>query len=208
MAPAKPAPGQWELIALQEAAVGDDCPYEAHGPSDSLASCEAACQADSACNVINWSASIPDCVFRVCSDPAHPQLTPYSDYSVYAYPTPKSSAMVTTWHTDTAVMMVLCNSDAVCQGITSTGLLLANATALVPTPGVSTWVKNSAAGAPAATEPAAATSPRSTAATYGVPPLRSHSTRGVPHATTADVLVTPAAYTGGVPPPRVVRVAA
>ena len=57
-------------------AVGADCPFDAHGPTESLEICQDACVNDGSCNVVNWNPDIPDCVFRTCSDPLHPQLSP------------------------------------------------------------------------------------------------------------------------------------
>lgn len=65
------------------AATGPDCPYLSHGPATNLSVCEAACADDGSCNAINWNPTIPDCVFRSCVDPMHPQLSPAPGYSVY-----------------------------------------------------------------------------------------------------------------------------
>lgn len=74
----------WKQVGADgTAAVGSDCPYEAHGPADSLATCQSACAGDGSCNVINFNPVIPDCVFRVCSDPMNPQLSPAPNYTVW-----------------------------------------------------------------------------------------------------------------------------
>lgn len=65
------------------AATGPDCPFLQRGPSDNLTVCEQACAADGTCNVINFNPTLPDCVFRACADPLHPQLSPNDGYSVY-----------------------------------------------------------------------------------------------------------------------------
>ena len=66
-----------------------DCPYIAHGDGDSLAACEASCGLDSACNVINYNAGGGDCVFRACTDPANPKISPTDGYRVYGTTSPK-----------------------------------------------------------------------------------------------------------------------
>lgn len=66
------------------AAVGSDCPFLTRYTSyPNITSCEQACDADASCNVVNFNPSIPDCVFRACTNPLNPQLTPYDGYSVY-----------------------------------------------------------------------------------------------------------------------------
>jgi hexosaminidase len=65
------------------AATGPDCPFLTRGPNSNLSACEAGCDADGSCNVVNWNPTIPDCVFRACTDPTNPALSPYPGYSVY-----------------------------------------------------------------------------------------------------------------------------
>ena len=75
----------WNFIGGPNlAAVGPDCPFITRSESiPNITACESACDADAACNVVNFNPSIPDCVFRACTDPLNPQLTPYDGYSVY-----------------------------------------------------------------------------------------------------------------------------
>ena len=77
----------WTRVGtMGQAAVGPDCPYTGHGPDASLKACQAACVSAGAatCTDINWSPSTPDCVYRRCTDPAHPALSPADGYEVYA----------------------------------------------------------------------------------------------------------------------------
>lgn len=82
---APPAPPRWAPVpgSAGMGAVGDDCPFLAHGPTGSLAACEAGCVATEGCNAVNWSPSTPDCVYRACLDPVHPSLSPAPGYSVF-----------------------------------------------------------------------------------------------------------------------------
>jgi hexosaminidase len=65
------------------AATGPDCPFLTRAVADNVTACQAACDGDGACNVINWNPAIPDCVFRACTDPLAPVLSPYDGYSVW-----------------------------------------------------------------------------------------------------------------------------
>lgn len=141
--PPRPAVA-WVPIANGSAAVGSDCPFEAHGDSSSLAACEAACAGDPMCNLVNWSPSIPDCVFRICSNPLKPQLTPYPDYDVYAYPSAASDVMVTTWNTDPTVLASMCDMDPLCAGFTSDGMLTTSTQGAAPKSGVTLYTKKAA----------------------------------------------------------------
>ena len=81
----------WSQVgAMNQAAVGPDCPYTQHGPDASLAVCQKACVSAGAgvCTDINWSPSINDCVFRRCADPLHPTLSPADGYEVFAVTRP------------------------------------------------------------------------------------------------------------------------
>jgi hypothetical protein len=76
----------WTQVCQGCVAVGSDCRYLAHGDGSSLDACQASCQGMDGCNVINWSPSISDCVFRVCSNPLAPATSPDPAYAVYAIP--------------------------------------------------------------------------------------------------------------------------
>jgi hypothetical protein len=67
-----------------EGAQSSDCPYVMHGPGDSLSICLNACANLDACTDVNWNPSIGDCVFRRCTDPLNPTLTPADGYVVWA----------------------------------------------------------------------------------------------------------------------------
>ncbi len=72
------------------AATGLDCPYTGHGPDGSLDVCKAACVSagGAVCTDINYNPFIPDCVFRKCVDPNHPNATPAPGYQVFAVSRP------------------------------------------------------------------------------------------------------------------------
>lgn len=72
------------------AATGLDCPYTGHGPDSSLDVCKAACVSagGAVCTDINYNPFIPDCVFRKCVDPNHPNATPAPGYQVFAVSRP------------------------------------------------------------------------------------------------------------------------
>jgi lysophospholipase L1-like esterase len=76
----------WTLIGSNVGATSDDCPYLLHGTGTTLEDCESGCIQSPLCNVINFNPTSKDCVYRACSDPLHPKLTPSSGYSVYAIP--------------------------------------------------------------------------------------------------------------------------
>ena len=80
-----PVPPRWAPVpgSAGMAATGDDCPFLAHGPTLSLAACEAGCDGAEGCNAVNWSPSTPDCVYRACLSPASPALFPAPGYSVF-----------------------------------------------------------------------------------------------------------------------------
>lgn len=137
-----PAPPVFHQIGgANEAAVSPDCPYTAHGDGSSLANCQAACGADPVCNAINWNPSIGDCVFRACSNPAAPTLTPTDGYSVFTTTTSKGAGMLAAWHKDPAVLRALCDADPACAGFSSRGILKSNVTAPVAANGVTLYVK-------------------------------------------------------------------
>ena len=73
------------LLGKDVAATGNDCPYSGHGPDSSLEVCQTSCASagGDVCTNINWNPIIPDCVFRRCTDPLHPNLTSQPGYSVF-----------------------------------------------------------------------------------------------------------------------------
>ena len=90
VAGAHPPPANFTLVAENSAAGGAACPFEGWGPGDSLRDCEQACAEDANCTTINYNAHTGDCVFRVCADPAHPNITgPAPGYNVYTTTAPK-----------------------------------------------------------------------------------------------------------------------
>ena len=87
---------KWAQVSgKDEAATGADCPYTGHGPDGSLAGCQAACVSAGAavCTDINFSPTVPDCVFRRCADPLHPALAPAVGYVVWAVTRPTIPAL-------------------------------------------------------------------------------------------------------------------
>lgn len=90
---------KWKEVGRNKAAVSSDCLYVQHGPSKTLAECEAACANQTLCNAINYNAEIPDCVFRACRDPEDPELTRTSGYDCYTIskkfvPMPSNASLV------------------------------------------------------------------------------------------------------------------
>ena len=64
---------------------GITCPFGGWGEGASLAACETSCVEDAACNAVNWSPAISDCVFRVCPPlPQPPPSAPAPGYTAYA----------------------------------------------------------------------------------------------------------------------------
>ena len=86
---AHPPPINFFLVANDSAAGGADCPFEGWGPGASLQDCELACFEDANCTTINFDAHSGDCVFRICSDPARPAVSPNAGYNVYSTVQPK-----------------------------------------------------------------------------------------------------------------------
>jgi len=76
--------GPFQPLGVNVSATGDDCAYLNHGPADNATVCEAACDSTAACNLVNFSPSIPDCVLRACVNPLAPELSPDPGYSVFA----------------------------------------------------------------------------------------------------------------------------
>ena len=96
-----------------------------------------------ACNAVNFNAGSKDCELRLCTDPAHPTLSPDAGYSVWANIAPGSSPILTSpWHSDEGVMAFLCDSTPACRGFTSRGSLLTDVSYLVPTPGSNVFTKS------------------------------------------------------------------
>ena len=85
---------KWTLQGKDVAAVSPDCPYSGHGPDASLEGCQAACVSagGDVCTTLNWNPTLPDCVFRRCADPAHPNLTATPGYSVFSVQRPAVTA--------------------------------------------------------------------------------------------------------------------
>ena len=86
--------GTWSQIGGQNVgATGVDCPYTQHGPGNTLEVCQRACNSAGAqvCTDINYNSAIGDCVFRRCSDPLHPVLSPADGYVVWAITRPEVS---------------------------------------------------------------------------------------------------------------------
>lgn len=82
---------RWKLVSgPDQAATGPDCPYTGHGPDGSLAACQAACVSAGAavCTDINFSPTVPDCVYRRCEAPLAPALSSAPGYVVYAVTRP------------------------------------------------------------------------------------------------------------------------
>ena len=77
------AANTWLGYGDNMAAVSPDCPYTAHGDGNSLPGCFASCIANPQCNFVNADVSSDggDCVHRLCTDPAHANVTRTMDYS-------------------------------------------------------------------------------------------------------------------------------
>jgi hypothetical protein len=145
---------QWVQVpgSTNKAAMGDDCPWVAKGPS-TLAGCQAGCDAVSGCNAFNWNAG--DCEWRSCVDPLHPVLSDYPGWTVYGNANAGKMPVITrAWHTDVAALAFLCDATPGCEGFNSNGKLTSNATTLQPAPGITFYVKG---GAPPAVAEGAAT---------------------------------------------------
>ena len=84
---AAPNADNWTFFGNDVGAVGPDCPYIDHGDGSSLTQCQASCVDNIGCNTINYNDGIHDCVFRECTDAAHPTLSPAQGYSVWALTT-------------------------------------------------------------------------------------------------------------------------
>ena len=131
------------------AAVGADCPFTEHGDGSSLAGCEASCLAADAsrCNAVNFSPSNADCVWRECTDPLHPALSPgYGDYSYYGLNSTRSELILTAWHADVGVLSGLCAADPSCGGFSAAGQLYRGVGSTRAAPGVTLYVKKTARG--------------------------------------------------------------
>jgi hypothetical protein len=85
---------------------------------------------------------VPDCVFRECTDPLHPQLSPGNgDYSFYGLNSTRSALIMTAWHNDVGVLSALCAADTACAGFTSDGKLYTDFSQTVASPGRTLYVK-------------------------------------------------------------------
>ena len=106
-----------------DAAVGPDCPFTQHGDgANGLAACQASCLAADAsqCNAVNYSPTMQDCVWRVCVDPLHPQLSPgNADYAYWGTNSTGSSFITDAWHTSADVLAALCAADPDCAGFST-----------------------------------------------------------------------------------------
>jgi alpha-N-acetylglucosaminidase len=130
--------------SVGQAAVSGDCPFTNHGDGSSLVNCQANClTAPDRCNAINYSPSNKDCVWRMCSDPLHPILSPgYGDYSYYGLNETASSKIMTSWHTDIGILSQLCLSDPACNGFASDGSVITDVSRTIPMSGVNLYVRN------------------------------------------------------------------
>ena len=90
-----PSPAQaFRLVANNSAATSSDCVFVGQGDDTTLASCEASCWQQGACNAVNYAFQRAgasrgrgtDCVLRQCANAMAPQLTPYPGFAVYATP--------------------------------------------------------------------------------------------------------------------------
>lgn len=124
------------------AAVSADCPYTGKGDGSSLPNCETSCIASASCTAINWNAGIGDCVFRLCANPLHPQISPgYPGYTTFGLNQTAGPAIFTAWHTDTGVLSSLCAADPTgCGGFNSNGVLYTDVSSTVSAPGVTLYV--------------------------------------------------------------------
>jgi hypothetical protein len=124
------------------AAVSADCPYLDMGDGSSLAACEASCLADGRCTLVNYDASGQYCVFRECSDPLHPILSPgYDGYTSFGLNMTAGPLLISAWHTDPGVLGYLCGqAGGACAGFTSTGRLYNDASTTVAAPGVTLYL--------------------------------------------------------------------
>ena len=149
-APPQPPPNgsaAWVLLGRDQAAVGDDCPYLAEPTGiATVAACEAACSANGECNVINFDAAAPYCVFRRCTDPLLAQLSPNPGYDCYARNASGapfvsvSSALASA----PGAMAATCLADALCTGFDSTGAVVEGAWTLQAAgAGASAWLRRS-----------------------------------------------------------------
>jgi alpha-N-acetylglucosaminidase len=136
-----------QVGGADSAAVGADCPYM--GQNDGVADlpdCLEACREQAQCNLVNFNAGDTACVFRLCSDPAHAQVTGgYGGWVVYGMNITGGSSplLASLWHTDSGVLASLCGwTDSGCEGFSSRGFLLANASAdTVAAEGVTLWLR-------------------------------------------------------------------
>jgi hypothetical protein len=81
---AHPPSLNFTLIATDMAAQGSDCLFNGWGPGNSLAACELGCAEDPKCNTINFNAHSGDCVYRICSNPASPNVSSAPGFNVYS----------------------------------------------------------------------------------------------------------------------------
>ena len=134
--------------AVGDAAVGPDCPFTNHGDgANGLAACQASClgAAASMCNAVNYSPSAQDCVWRVCVDPLHPQLSGGNgDYQYYGTNSSTSALISDAWHADVGVLAALCSADPACGGFSlgaAGAKLFTNTTATRAAPGTTLYAR-------------------------------------------------------------------
>jgi hypothetical protein len=71
----------------------------------------------------------------------------FFEYRVYSTTTSKGGAIINAWHKDIGVLAALCDADEFCVGFSSLGVLKANITQKVATPGVTLYTKKSSTNA-------------------------------------------------------------
>jgi hypothetical protein len=144
--PRPPHPNFTQVGPVGYAAVGDDCPFTGTGDGSSLDNCTLSCfdvNGDSSiCNLVNFDKEGGNCVYRLCVDPLHPQLSPgYSDYVTYGERLPPSPLIFAAWHVDVGVVGALCAADPTgCAAFSSDGVLYSSASKLVHAPGVTLYL--------------------------------------------------------------------
>jgi len=133
-----------QVSPLNYVAVSSDCPYLAHGNASTLENCQQSCLAYSGCTNINYSPTSfsGDCVFRQCTDPLHPVLSPDTDYTVYGLNETSGSTISNSWHRDLGVLATLCNTDPLgCLGFNSNGDLYNNVQNQINSPGNTLYIR-------------------------------------------------------------------
>jgi len=124
------------------AAVSADCPYLAMGDGSSLTNCENSCLNYNGCTAINYNSGGGSCVFRGCSDPLHPVLSPgYAGWITYGLNETAGPVLVQAWHTDIGVLSTLCTAaQGVCGGFNSNGVIYHDVSQTVAAPGINLYI--------------------------------------------------------------------